>query len=311
MSETHQVDDNDLVHSKPVENKGQWEKNLSYWYADGSIVLRVKNILYKIHISQLTKASPNMASILCIPDGKDISDETREGTEQFPLHVPGLIIQEFEDFLLWLYRVEWNPMTDPVEKERVFSSLLKVSNLWEIDVGKVYATTNLETMNLPPSRRLELARQYGIPGWVEGAVRDIFKTKLSMLSAVDLERITLKGYCILVQGMERMETEIRRTANVEPLMLADPDWRCKKHTVCAAAWKRMWWDRIGRKLLHPDTPIKTHEIITEVKKFAHKDLDETCKDDMVREIEANIVFVDQRVVAGVVAAMLAYHNSLQ
>jgi hypothetical protein len=36
-----ETDANNMVSSEPVENKGQWQKNLTYWYADGSIVIRV------------------------------------------------------------------------------------------------------------------------------------------------------------------------------------------------------------------------------------------------------------------------------
>jgi hypothetical protein len=40
-----------------------------------------------------------MNEILNIPVGRE------EGTERFPLHLAGITIQEFEDFLLWVYRM--------------------------------------------------------------------------------------------------------------------------------------------------------------------------------------------------------------
>ncbi|KAJ6543009.1 hypothetical protein B0H19DRAFT_957156, partial [Mycena capillaripes] len=222
---------------------------------------------YKIHVSLLTKLSTNMGEILAIPTGKAIGDPTQEGTERFPLHLPGLTVQEFEDFLFWVYRIEWKPVTDPAEKERILINLLKISSMWEMD-------------------------------------------KLLDLSDDDAMHMDIKVYSILAKGMQRMEIEMRRTANVEPTMTADPDWECKKHSLCVATWKRLWWDKVGRSLLHPDTPIKTDAILAEVRKLKHKDLNEQCRLDMVREIETNIVFVDRRVVAGVVAAIIAYHESL-
>ncbi|KAJ7291323.1 hypothetical protein C8J57DRAFT_1491817 [Mycena rebaudengoi] len=299
-----ETDANNMVSSEPVENKGQWQKNLTYWYADGSIVIRIEGVLHKIHVSLLTKLSPNMNEILNIPVGRE------EGTERFPLHLAGITIQEFEDFLLWVYRIEWTPMSDPVERERIFTNLLKVSSVWEIEVGKKYAKTHLEDLYLPPSRRIELARQYSIHEWVKGAVEEIFQKKLADLSDLDIARIGVKAYSILAKGMERMEVEMRRTANVEPPMTNDPDWACTKHTVCITTWKRLWWDKIGRRLLHPDSPIKTAGILEEVKKLAHKDLNEKCRMDMVKDTEHAIVFVDERVVAGVVASIVAYHKTL-
>ena len=45
-----------------------------------------------------------MHSILAIPDGKAHSDPIREGTVEYPLYLPGAHTQEFNDFLLCMYR---------------------------------------------------------------------------------------------------------------------------------------------------------------------------------------------------------------
>jgi hypothetical protein len=105
--------ENNLFSTSPVQNVGQWAKNLMYWLGDGSIVIRVnvlwmqeetilsfhqiEGVLYKIHVSLLTQLSPNLAEILSIPHGP-----VEEGNELFPLHIAGLAFQEFEDFLLWV-----------------------------------------------------------------------------------------------------------------------------------------------------------------------------------------------------------------
>ncbi|KAJ6626522.1 hypothetical protein B0H10DRAFT_2211119 [Mycena sp. CBHHK59/15] len=261
---------------EPEENKGQWQKNLAY-------CTTVVGVLYKIHISMLTKLSPDMGSILSIPDGKDATDPTHEGTELFPLL---LLASKSRSSMTSCtgFTVEWKPMDNLEEKEHICTNLLKVSDLWQIDMGKAYAIRNLKDMYLLPSRRLELAGKFSIPEWVEPAVMAIFEGKLSDLTDMDLLCIGLKVYSILVRGMERMEIEIKRTANVEPRMVVDPDCQCQNHGACIAAWKRLWWDKIGRKLLHPDKPMKTDTIIGEVIRFAHKDLNERCRDDMVREI---------------------------
>jgi hypothetical protein len=60
--------------------------------------------LFKIHISMLTNLSLDMGSILAIPDRKESGDPFWEGTERWPLLMP-LKLQEFEDFLLWMYCV--------------------------------------------------------------------------------------------------------------------------------------------------------------------------------------------------------------
>ncbi|KAJ7030912.1 hypothetical protein C8F04DRAFT_1365215 [Mycena alexandri] len=284
MSDSSNNNTGAVVHNAPVMNIGQWNKNLTYWMADGSIVLRVKEYLYKIHLSTLTALSPNMASILAIPSGEPIGDPTQEGTELYPLHLMSFTKQEMDDFF------GWTLISDKAQKERVMANLLKVAGVWEIAVGRQYAIDNLESMYLPPSRRLELARMFSIFHWVEPAVTEIFSGKLSALSVEDIGRVNIKVYSILVKGMERLEIEMRRTANVAPPMIP--------------------WDTVGHQLLHPDAPIKSDVILGEVKKLSHKDLHEKCRLDMVQKIEAEIVFVDKCIIAGVTAAIVEYYTAL-
>ncbi|KAJ7843028.1 hypothetical protein B0H13DRAFT_2364926 [Mycena leptocephala] len=116
----------------PEENKGQWTNSPHHWYEDGSIVIRVDGMLYKIHRGILVKVSEVMEAILAIPDGKTADDPDREGTEKLPLFLDGINRQEFNDFLGgYLYRLEWTVEDD--EKERVYATLLKLSDLWIIN----------------------------------------------------------------------------------------------------------------------------------------------------------------------------------
>ncbi|KAJ7303580.1 hypothetical protein DFH08DRAFT_825860 [Mycena albidolilacea] len=283
MSHSSTVENN-LVSTSPVQNVGQWTKNLSYWLGDGSIIIRVtvlwlqeetilsfhqiEGVLYKIHVSLLTQLSPNLAEILSILHGP-----VEEGTELLPLHIAGLAA---DSELTWkLESREWSPMINLEERECVLKNLLKVCSLWGVAVGKNYAKLNLEGIYLDLSRRLELAKQYSIHEWVPGVIDKIFQGKLTDLNDLDLAHM----------GIE-----------------------CTKHNMCVATWKRLW-DRIGRKLLQPDTPIQTTEILAEVKRLSNKDLNKKCHLDIVRDIEHTIVFVDQRVIAGVINSIIAYHKN--
>ncbi|KAJ7433763.1 hypothetical protein FB451DRAFT_1195939, partial [Mycena latifolia] len=246
----------------------------------------VEDILYKIHVSMLVKLSPDMGSILRYP-GWQKDWRSNRGDREVALASAGLTVQEFEDFLTWVYRADQKTASGlrcPTTKgANVFTTnLLKVSDLWQIEVGR-------------PTR---------LSGY------QIFDGRISDLSLIDIGRIGTKVYSVLVNGMERMEMEIRRTANVEPPLTADPDWQCQKHAMCAAAWKQLWWDKLGRKLLHPDHPIKTDAILAEAKKMVHKDLNERCRQDVLQQMERNIVFVDKRVIAAVAAAIVDYHKTL-
>ncbi|KAJ6471561.1 hypothetical protein C8R45DRAFT_936991 [Mycena sanguinolenta] len=74
--------------------------------------------------------------------------------------------------------------------------------------------------------------------------------------------------------------------------------------------QKVWGVSTAAVLGQEITSCPRNGIVAEVRKFAHKDLNEQYKSDMVREIESIIVFVDQRVIAGVVSGIVEYHESL-
>ncbi|KAJ7137895.1 hypothetical protein C8R44DRAFT_728089 [Mycena epipterygia] len=249
-----------------------------------------------------------MEAILSIPDGKTTDDPSREGTEKYPLHIEGVTREEFDDLLGgFLYHPEYKIIAD-TDKERVYTNLLKLSDKFIMKAGKRYAIKNLEDIYLPPARRLELAGKFGIPQWVEPAVKYILNHKLTELTAEDLALIGLGVYAILVKGKEFMDVEIRRTASRAPSMIQDPSWNCPDHKSCDTTWKRLWRKEIGWKLLHPTFPMKPDEILWTVQKFRDAGLYEKCRDDVIREIRENVIFFNERIVLATSEAIIAYHK---
>ncbi|KAJ7094252.1 hypothetical protein C8R43DRAFT_964550 [Mycena crocata] len=248
---------------------------------------QVDGVLYKVHRSLLTAASAALDDILDIPDGKKEDDPDREGTEKYPLYFEGITKTEFEDLLGgFLYHHEWQTIKDVADKERIYINLLKLSHKWQMTAGRAYAIKNLSEIYLTPAHRLELARKFSIPDWVEPAVKWILNRKLSELSGFELEQIGIQIYAILVKGKEHLDTEVRRTANIAPAM-------------------RWWRKEIGWGMLHPKYPKKPSDILWELDKFHHPGLNEECRKDMRREIHENILFFDEKVVAATAAAAIA------
>jgi hypothetical protein len=209
-------------------------------------------------------------------------------------------------------RSEWEPLGSDSDKERICTHLLKLSHMWEITAARSYAISVLEQLNLAASRRLQLAGMFTIEDWVKPAVADILDTKFCLLTDVDVGAMGLKVYSILTKAKEKLEEETRRTAFVPPQMAADPSWECETHGSCLAVWPKLWFDQIGRELLHANKPMKLKEIREKVKKdnmFRHPQLSEPCRLDMVSEV-ARIEFADQGIIAGCTDAIVRYYKSL-
>ncbi|KAJ7717147.1 hypothetical protein B0H16DRAFT_1898058 [Mycena metata] len=278
------------------ENPPQFVRHNLYWFTDGSVVIRVDTTtIYRIHLSMLMRLSEVMGSILTIPEssGKAPDDPTREGTEHYPLLLPGTCVEEFDDFLQWLYRTEWEPLGhNDNEKGRICTHLLKLSDMWQIKPGKTYAISVLENMALPASRRLELAGMFTIADWVRPAVKNILNKKLSSLTDLDIRAMGWKVYSILVKAKEALDAEARRVAFVPPSMAKDP--------------------AIGRELLHADRPMHLNEIAGKVLRedtLKHTRLSESCRVDIVNHC-IDMTFADESIVTACAEAIVKYHANL-
>ncbi|KAJ7936584.1 hypothetical protein B0H13DRAFT_2303631 [Mycena leptocephala] len=212
----------------------------------------------------LMKLSEVMQSILSIPNRKATDVPTREGTLLYPLYLPGTNTQEFNDFLLWLYRAEWDALGGDREKERICTHHLKLSDI------------------------------FAIPDWVRPAVKKILSDNLSRLTDDDLRAIGWKVYSMLVKAKEIQDAETRRIAFVPPTMAKDPSWECQNHASCLSVWPKVWFEKIGRELLHPDIPMRLTDIAAMVgneETLRHPRLCEPCRSDMAVQC-ANMMMAD-------------------
>ncbi|KAJ7633269.1 hypothetical protein FB45DRAFT_1148931 [Roridomyces roridus] len=289
----------------PQKNEGNWENHPFYWFADGSIVLRIESTLYKIHRELLLKISEGLSAILTIPTNKAAEDPDREGTEQVPLLVAGLTNLEFEDFLrTFVYRMSPLSNASDDEKERMFTNLLKISDLYIIAAGKDVAVENLDSIYLPPTRKLQLACEFRILKWIEPAVKSIISRPIHQLTTDEAERVGFSVYRILVQARDLVEKDIKRTAHLAPPLAEDPSWECADHKSCVKVWRRFWREEVGWKLLHPTTPMKLSEVWWTVKTFEHQGLTPRCLKDVADQIRDGSIFFEDRVVGGAAHAII-------
>ncbi|KAJ7146578.1 hypothetical protein C8R44DRAFT_600290, partial [Mycena epipterygia] len=156
-------------------------------------------------------------------------------------------------------------------------------------------------------------RAFTITDWVEPAVREILDDPLTKLTDDDLKSIGLKVYSMLVKAKELLDVETRRTALVPPPMGKDPAWECQDHASCLSVWPKIWFERIGKKLLHATTPLKLSEIHIEVSKeetLMYPGLSDHCRFDMYILITTGIQFPDEQIIPACAASVARYYKSL-
>ncbi|KAK6991708.1 hypothetical protein R3P38DRAFT_1927086 [Favolaschia claudopus] len=119
-------------------------------------------------------------------------------------------------------------------------------------------------------------------------------------------------YIKLVKVQEKIDAETRRTAFVPPEMSKDPSWECTNHASCLRAWPKIWFDQIGRQLLHPDKPLMLRHILPAVLQpgaLKHAGFHEQCRQDMISKI-LTIKFADQTLVPLCASKVVEYFGKL-
>ncbi|KAJ6489499.1 hypothetical protein C8R47DRAFT_1273759 [Mycena vitilis] len=264
-----------------------------YWLEDGSVHFQVEDVVYKVHVSHFKILSPNVASILNIPDNMA---GPKQGSEANPILLEGFTCEVFEDFLAWIYRAEWTPFgsTDLVVKERRLVNLLRVGRLWEIHEAVQYAKFHLDAMYLPSSRRLQLARMFSLYDieWIDQPVRALVTGKLDWITPEDIDCLGTKTYSIILEP--------------HPAWVSD----AHDHRACTEVFNEVWWTKIARKMIDPAKPLHFSKIAAKVRETAFqvqrvggwKVMEDICKEDVAAKIEQKGFFSEDAVVDAAISS---------
>ncbi|KAJ7645240.1 hypothetical protein DFH06DRAFT_1333528 [Mycena polygramma] len=281
-----------------------------YWLEDGSVHFQVEDVVYKVHVSHFKILSPNVASILNIPDNMA---GPKQGSEANPILLEGFTREVFEDFLAWIYRAEWTPFgsTDLEVKERRLVNLLRVGRLWEINEAVQYAKHHLDAMYLPSSRRLQLARMFSLYDieWIDQPVRALVTGKLDWITPEDIDRLGTKAYSIIARAKETLWQEIHISCCVPPQLEPHPAWvsDAHDHRVCTEVFNEVWWTKIARRMIDPAKPLHFSKIAAKVRETPFqvqrvggwKVMADSCKEDVAAKIEQKGFFSEDAVVDAV------------
>jgi hypothetical protein len=202
--------------------------------------------------------------------------------------------------------------TESASESRLVS-LLDVCTRWDIDAARDFAIKCLDKMEpkLTAVRRVELINSFSVIEWVPGVVREMLRDPMSKFDAHERAILGHEVLYILDRARERMEFQRRRIAQVPFAMEEETqDWRCsaENHARCIKAWKKLWGNEVWRKLFHPVHPIFSWEIQYEAKKWAHPDLNELCKGDVIEALSKK-KFRDEDEMDKAVEEVVAYYKN--
>ena len=207
--------------------------------------------------------------------------------------------------------MEQSTWTQPTDPKRVYINLLKVCQMWQIDEGVAYAVHHLESVFMPPSHRIQLARMFSVHDRVRPAIETLLQCGLSTISDEEANNLGVKVYSIITKAREMLEHEWKLTSAYPPPMTFDPPWECKTHQmVCISIWRDFWWKKVAKQLLHPVKPLAFCDVFEFVEKeLKGPGLTASCRTSMVEEVWV-MGFMEQQIVDSAVEAMITFHKAL-
>ncbi|KAG2034629.1 hypothetical protein BDR03DRAFT_1013244 [Suillus americanus] len=142
-------------------------------------------------------------------------------------------------------------VNDTSESVSAFVSLLTMSTVFDVGIGKSYAINQLEThhdLDLPT--KLQLCYWFKILPWLTPAFRELISLPIESLGPIGIAKILAHILHALIQVKHQISTHRLTLAAVVPPAMAR--MLCHTPLTCADGWETGWKAGPAEMLQHPD-----------------------------------------------------------
>ncbi|KAJ6524107.1 hypothetical protein DFH09DRAFT_937477 [Mycena vulgaris] len=267
--------------STPCDNDEEAPKrHPQFYFNDGRAILRVdvpQGILYNLHPGLLGSRSTFFESMFSLPRGPESPEDIlSEGKiDANPIDLPSCISHEdFDNLLTYMFL---GPSMHPKTVEFLIS-VIKLSALFDIEDGTVYATQRLNELGdqLHPALQFELARSFRIDAWIDPAFRRLMRGSILSLNSSQVAQIGHHGYFWLTQTKAKIDALRTKIAFHVPPIVNSGD--CDTPAACMYSWTREWEERVRQLLHHPDSPIGCLALLYQLRNTHIDGLCNECQD---------------------------------
>nr|GAT51539.1 predicted protein [Mycena chlorophos] len=154
--------------SRFVPRNNQDRPHPRFYFADGNVIFRVENVLYRVHRYFLERDSVVFSSMFSLPP---VAGQRPEGeTPENPIALEGVTTVDFDRFLAVLYPLNFSTR-DTVSTDE-WTSVLSLATRWDFLSLRTLAITRLNSLMSTSSaaERVGLARAYDIQEWLKPAL---------------------------------------------------------------------------------------------------------------------------------------------
>ncbi|KAF8891869.1 hypothetical protein BD779DRAFT_1621939 [Infundibulicybe gibba] len=185
------------------------DRDDTYYFHD--IIILVDNCLFKVPRFYLERESAVFQTMFQLPS---IGDSIHGLSEEKPLRLDGIEEEDFRQLLRVLYPTYNTLMNTLCGRSDASSnklnlgqwtSVLKLSDMWDMERVKTIAVKSMESLVLSPAERIVLGRQYHVDDWVvQGFVKLVERD--DPISLDDGERIGFEWAFKIAAMRERCGT---------------------------------------------------------------------------------------------------------
>ncbi|KAG2129025.1 hypothetical protein DEU56DRAFT_915339 [Suillus clintonianus] len=172
----------------------------------------------------------------------------------------------------------------PPESASTLVSLLTISAVFDVSVGKSYAVNQLEAhpdLDLPT--KLQLCHQFKILPWLTPAFRELVSLPIESLGPAGLAKIPAYILHALIQVKHQISTHRLTLAAVVPPAMAG--MLCHTPMSCANGWETGWKAGPAEMLRHPDIFYSGWDILAHLDSVEVPHVCSDCRESSVANVK--------------------------
>ncbi|KAG1871516.1 hypothetical protein F4604DRAFT_1681616 [Suillus subluteus] len=246
------------------------QRSAAHYYDSEFIVIQVQNQLYHLPIDLPKRCSPIFADLFSLPHTGICSDKGL--TDNTPIMLHGHSSMDFDCLLNHLFGKlqDTDSKSDteqvdntPPESMSTLVSLLTMSTIFDVSVGKSYAINQLEAhpdLDLP--MKLQLCHQFKILLWLTPTFRELVLLPIESLRPTGLAKIPAYILHALIQVKHQISTHWLTLVAVVPPAMAG--MLCHTPSTCANGWETGWKAGPAEMLRHLDVFYSGWDILAQL-----------------------------------------------
>ncbi|TFY55476.1 hypothetical protein EVJ58_g8222 [Rhodofomes roseus] len=275
--------------SGPMDIRAQVVRSHRHYHADGNLVVRCENVLYRIWLGLFQMQSAVWNRIFSIPRHPDSLEGT---TDNCPFVIPGTVTVKELDSLLDMMvgaGAELGDMEDEYTLPRYdiedLIRVLKITTEWEMWHLRAIAITSIDSLPYHQGRAWDAFRklacgvEYRVQDWIQVTFRMVASLPMDMWQGAHFRFLSNALMYKIACTKFEIDRHRKELASTAPPFVASVacDHELTDRERCKTAWEMSFFDVFARLLVHPDNRYNDLEVLDAMREYPSSDWGGLCE----------------------------------